>query len=223
MKTILLTLLLISSVSFSQTFEINNIQDALTLKNDIGDKYSPYNPDIKGTPFVHSEYQNITIKGVAMKGKYNAHQDYMEIDTNGKIGFFVPAVEFRFDVIFTDLNATYRAFEFESLKFGFFRVLAHKDDSYILSREYIKLNPEVKPKSNFDSHKPAKFQNKSDTYYIKFSGKDVVVELPTSKNNFYSVFGNHEDAIKSFIKKQKLSIDEENDLVKIFTFYNTLQ
>lgn len=220
MKSILCTLLLVSSIAFSQQTQISNLRDVFTLQNDL----TPYsaNSDIKGTPFIHAEFENIVIQGNKMKGKYNANQDYIELDKGGKTVFFLPAIEYRYVVKFTDLNVSYRAFEYENLKYSFYKISAQKGKAYLLTKEFIKLKPEVKAKSNFDVPKPAKFERKKDVHFIKFSDKDIVVELPTRKSRFLKVFGKNANTIKSFIKKEKLSIKEEKDLIKIFEYYTTL-
>lgn len=223
MKSILLTLLFISTVAFSQVNQINNLRDVYTLKSDIDRSLDQFGPNVKGSPFIHSEYQNIKIKGVAMKGKYNANQDYIEVDNKGEVIFFVPTMEHRYDVLFTDENTTYRAFEYENLKFGFFKILAKNDKTFLLSKQFVKFYPEVKPKSNYETLKPAKFERKQDAYYIKLSDQDIVIELPTRKSKFLDVFNSKSNSVKSFIKKERLGIKKEEDLIKIFNFYVSLK
>ncbi len=222
MKSILITLLFVSTIAFSQVNQIGNLQDVYTLKNDIELSASYNSKNVKGSPFLHSDYQNIKIKGVMMKGKYNANRDYIEVDNNGEIIFFVPSMEHRYDVLFTDINDTYRAFEYENLKFGFFKILANKGNAFLLTRQFIKFTPEKKPKSNFEILKPAKFERKKDVHYIKLNNQDIVIELPTRKSKFLKVFGSKANSIKSFIKKEKLGIKKNEDLIKIFNFYNSL-
>ena len=111
MKTILIALLFVSTIAFSQVNQISNLQDVYTLKNDIELNADYNDPNVKGSPFLHAEYQNIKIKGVEMKGRYNANRDYIEVDNKGEIIFFVPSVVNRYDVLFTDTNETYRAFD----------------------------------------------------------------------------------------------------------------
>lgn len=222
MKKLLIALLLLPAIAFSQQLQINNIQDVMTLKNDIEGKYNAFDSSVKGSPFIHSELQNVTIQGLAMKGRYNANQDYIELDKDGKTVFFLPAIEYRYEVVFTDLNTTYQAFEYEKFKYGFFKILAKKENAFLLCKEFIKYKAEVKPKSTFETYRAAKLERKKDTYYFKFSDQDLVVELPTSKSRFLKVFKNNASSIKSFIKKEKLSIKKKDDLVEIFKYYNTL-
>ncbi len=223
MKCILIVFLFISTVAFSQVNEINNLRDVYTLKSDI-DIYSRQNdPDVKGSPFIHTEYKNIQIKGVVMKGKYNANSDYIEVDNKGEVIFFMPSMENRYDVVFTDEDVTYRAFEYEELKFGFFKILAKNEKAFLLSKQFIKFNPEVKPKSNFDILKPAQFERKKDIHYIKLSNQDIIVELPTRKSKFLDVFNSKYNAIKNFLKKERLDIKKEEDLIKVFNFYASLK
>lgn len=223
MKHILTAFLFISiyATSFSQVTQINNLDDMYILKNDVDAKYNRQNdPNVKGSPFIHSDYQNIKIKGVAMKGKYNANLDYFEIENNGKIVFFGPTFEHRYEVVYTDSKTTYKAFEYKKLKLGFFKILARKDKSYLLSRQFIKYQAETKALDNFSRNKPAKFERKKDEFYIKLSSQDIVIKLPTRKSKFLKIFNS--DELKKFIKKERLNIKKEDDLIKIFKFYNSL-
>jgi len=220
MKSILYILLFVSTIVSSQQTQITNLRDVFTLQNDL-DPYTA-NADIKGTPFIHSEFENIIIQGKKMKGRYNANQDYIELDKDGKTVFFLPAIEYRYEVKFTDLNVSYRAFEYEKFKYTFYKISAQKGKTYLLTKEFVKLKPEVKAKSNFDVAKPAKFERKKDVHFMKFSDQDLVIELPTRKSRFLAVFGEESSAIKSYIKKEKLNIKKEKDLIKIFNFYASL-
>ena len=222
MKKLCIILMLVATNVFSQQMDIKNVQDVFTLKEIIGDKYSPYGSDVKGSAFIHSELQNISIEGNEMKGKYNAARDYMELDKEGSTVFFLPAIEYRYKVIFTDLNETYQAFEYEKFKYGFFKILNEGKNAKLLCKEKILFKPEVKPKSSFDTYKPAEFKRKKDIYYIKFKEKDLVFELSTRKSKFLNVFNDHSGAVKKFIKDEKLNIKDKNDLIKIFDYYNTL-
>ena len=81
----------------------------------------------------------------------------------------------------------------------------------------------MKPKSNYETLKPAKFERKQDAYYIKLSDQDIVIELPTRKSKFLDVFNSKSNSVKSFIKKERLGIKKEEDLIKIFNFYASLK
>ena len=109
------------------------------------------------------------------------------------------------------------------MKFGFFKILAKNDKAFLLGKQFIEFKPEVKPKSNFETLKPAKFERKKDTYYLKLSDQDIVIELPTRKSKFLDVFNSKSNAVKNFIKKEKLGIKNEEDLIKIFNFYVSLK
>lgn len=222
MKKLVVLFLMFSVTAFAQVMEIGNLQDALTLKNDIGVKYAHLDPNVKGSPFIQKDLQNVTIQGNKLKARYNANQDYMELEKEGKTVFFMPAIEYRYEVVFTDLNVSYRAFEHEKLKYTFFRILANKDKAYLLCKEFVKLKPEVKPKSNFEVYKPAKFERKKDVFFFKFKDNDRVVELPTKKSKFAKVFGNNASKIKSFLKKERINLKKEKDLIKVFNYYSSL-
>jgi len=200
MKSILYILLFVSTIVSSQQTQITNLRDVFTLQNDL-DPYTA-NADIKGTPFIHSEFENIIIQGKKMKGRYNANQDYIELDKDGKTVFFLPAIEYRYEVKFTDLNVSYRAFEYEKFKYTFYKISAQKGKTYLLTKEFVKLKPEVKAKSNFDVAKPAKFERKKDVHFMKFSDQDLVIELPTEKAGFLLFLEKNQVLSKATLKRK---------------------
>jgi len=59
-----------------------------------------------------------------------------------------------------------------------------------------------------------------DDFYIK-KGEDIVKYIP-SKKTISSVFDEHRDLVKKFIKENKLSLKKEKDLIQIFEYYNQL-
>ena len=61
---------------------------------------------------------------------------------------------------------------------------------------------------------------KQATYYLNQTL--VVTELPSAKNKLASLMGDRGDEVKDFIDRNKLSVRKEDDLVRIFQYYNSL-
>ncbi len=59
-----------------------------------------------------------------------------------------------------------------------------------------------------------------DDFYIK-KGNDIVKYVP-SKKTISNIFDEHSDLVKKFIKKDKLSLKKEKDLIQIFKYYDQL-
>ncbi len=62
----------------------------------------------------------------------------------------------------------------------------------------------------------------SKKYYIKNNVTNSLFSIKFKKKNIVSLFPDKENDIKSYIKKNKFSFKKENDLVKIFKYYDSL-
>ena len=102
----------------------------------------------------------------------------------------------------------------------FLRVV-HRSENYTLFvRENKKYFKEVKAQG-YAAAEPAVFKKTQDQFYImdkrKTSGS--VVPLPGNSKGFREFFENDAGRIKSYIKTNKLSISQSEDLVAIFDYY----
>ncbi|MEZ4858865.1 MAG: hypothetical protein R2781_08655 [Flavobacteriaceae bacterium] len=68
---------------------------------------------------------------------------------------------------------------------------------------------------------PPAFKDKASYYFADFEGH--FNELPSSKKKIIELFGNNQKEMAEYIKKNKLNINNENDLIRLFRFYETLQ
>lgn len=67
---------------------------------------------------------------------------------------------------------------------------------------------------------PASFKDRV-TYFILESNKDVK-EVPSSKKKLLEFFGDFKKPMADYIKENKLNANDEKDLIRIITHYNTL-
>ncbi|MFP3861060.1 MAG: hypothetical protein ACLFUW_09575, partial [Bacteroidales bacterium] len=76
-------------------------------------------------------------------------------------------------------------------------------------------------KSGYDQSKPARFEIKSPTYYIKFQGDDYPREIESlRKNKFLGNFESMKEELNEFIKEENIRLKDERDLVKLVRYYN---
>ena len=69
--------------------------------------------------------------------------------------------------------------------------------------------------------KPADYKRRKDELYIAFDDSGIV-EVPSKKKEFYNIFGSNSSAVKSHMKKNKLSHKKVDDLKKVVQFLNGL-
>ena len=78
----------------------------------------------------------------------------------------------------------------------------------------------MKPRSSYEKEKAAKFIKESDTYYLNFNNETKI--LPQNKKQFLNSFQEYEVKLKSYIKKNKLSLKNENDLITIASYLSSI-
>lgn len=183
--------------------------------------------DVDGSPYLNENYQIAELinekQGTTHKYsvRYNAYLDRMETPKpNGSLGALKKASFF----IIKMNGSTYRVFEYKNEKQklvdGYFKLLLDNEKGKLLRRD-VKLFQEGKPsRTTFHPPTPAKFVDKVE-FYLKFPNQSVV-EIPSKKKAFVSLFENHRDKVDDFIKKERLKINNQDDLVKIVKYYHSL-
>ncbi len=58
-------------------------------------------------------------------------------------------------------------------------------------------------------------------YYIEEDG--IIIELPMKKKDLLSVLGDEMDKLKDYIKKEKIRLRKEEDLIRLVSRYNTIK
>ena len=60
-----------------------------------------------------------------------------------------------------------------------------------------------------------------EVYYMEQNNK--LTELPQSKKDILTVFSDQEDALKQYMKDEKIKLKKAEDLVKFIAKYNSLK
>jgi len=68
---------------------------------------------------------------------------------------------------------------------------------------------------------PAKFV-KDPIYYIQTQKNDKLIKLSQKGRKFAKDFPDHNEEIKEFLDRSRLSVKDEDDLIRIINYYNTL-
>ena len=213
------------TLSFGQT-EIENVN---VLRNSSSfSTFANYDTSIKGSPFIQKDYQAakiIKLDKNTFSTMYNAHRDFMEVLKEGGTQYFLPSKKYPYEVVFVNSGVSYKAFYFKGKKenkYGFFKIASKNKTCNLLVREQIKLKEAIKPKTGYGEYTPSKFSREKDTYYINFTKNDIALKLPKKKKAFFKLFSSQSQNIQKFVKKEKLNIKKESDLVKVISYYNTL-
>jgi len=202
---------------------------------EIGDNFNRFNPrisvydksekKIEGSPYLSSVFipAKISILKEIHSVKYDAYNDQMEIEKDGKV-YYLPKNELNYTVTLLKDNKTYRVFTFTKsgeTTTGFFNVLLKNESAFLLKKEAIILRKEKVESNGYNSPKPAKYLLQLSKYFVSFKN-GTAIKVPTRKKQFLSLFGSYKIKMSTFIKKNKLNLKKENDLCLIFNYYDKI-
>lgn len=148
--------------------------------------------------------------------RYNIYEDQMQFVKGGNL--YDLQKEVGRTIRFTD-NTVYQVYQLNG-KEQFF--LVHISGNYsLLAKQSVRFVEGKKATTGYNKDKPADFKRKKDKLYLTVSGKGLV-EVPKKKKDFYQLFGANSNAIKDYMKENKLSYKRDKDVKKVVQFLNGL-
>lgn len=219
-----------SSASMSLQITNEKIPDKLLMSNiKIVDTYK----DIQGTPYIQNTAggrniplgkiydSNMNYLGAAFV-MYNGYTDEMEISAiEDSINFFRLKKESNSYYIKL-YNKLYRAYV-SGYEMNYFVVLS-KTDSHkmtLLKREKVVFIKKQDENVSLVKNEPSSFRRIKDVFFLKID--KLVYKVPKGKRSFFALFKEHADQIKAYVKRKRLKINEELDLIDIISFSNSLE
>lgn len=177
---------------------------------------------VTGSPYIYdallpakvNDYKDI------VAARYDAYKDVITIQINQSKDFYLDK-KLGNKVKFINTKEVYQVFQDEKSKAGFFKVVKSSKDFSLLIKQEVKLQGGEKPKNGYDEYKPAVFKRAKDKFYLSLDNSNAI-KIPTKKKKFYKIFPSNANKIKDFIKKEKLNIKKQTDLLKIITYYTSL-
>ncbi|GEM_PF-2406859 len=219
-KCILGMFLFVNFISLSQTGS-NQILERTTINS-----FNLQSKDLVGTSYINEGFlpAKLVDGHETYSMRYNAYKDVFEVEREGEFFYYLPK-KFDYPVTFIDDKKVYQVFSYEEnnkTTSGFFVVLSKGENSSLLLKEKINFHEEVKTESELDTYKPPTLKRATDTFFIGYKN-NTSMKLPRKKRSFFKVFSNKSNEVESFVKKQKLSFKKKEDLIEIFTYYNSLK
>ncbi|MEM6721726.1 MAG: hypothetical protein AAF611_20525 [Bacteroidota bacterium] len=68
----------------------------------------------------------------------------------------------------------------------------------------------------------AKYKEQKSGFYIEFGDSGTAIEIPRKKKALIKLFASKEGEIKEFLKKGKIKLNKEEDLIRLVNYANTL-
>jgi hypothetical protein len=180
--------------------------------------------EIKGTPYLNSEYETGTIlsdAGILYENvplRYDCFNDILEFKRDSKTYYADPKESVK-KAEFGGKVFVYKAFEKEgdTDKSYFEEVVTGKAALY--TRYSVNFHEAV-PTDGFTDARPAQFGDLMETSYISidtFPAKKIL-----NNKKLVEILSDKKNEVEAFISKQKLSVKKKDDLKKIVTYYNSL-
>lgn len=182
-------------------------------------------PTIEGSAYVNDKFLPARIEGV--EGiyllRYNNVNDDIEYQKDADKIFVLNKSEQKYDITFVGTKNKMRVYDYVDYygnqTTGFLSEIYSSKIS-LLKKEKINYIPEKYPKNGYDVLAPAHFERVKDEYYIMEG--DKIVSFPKNKKALIEMYPKKEEEINSFLKKNKLSFKDQNDMIGIVSFLSSV-
>lgn len=231
-KTLFIALLVASSTSlFSQAnnkeFNLHVRQIELSEKDAAFGLTQQQFEDTKGSPYSNEDFlegkifkdDKLVKSDIAMR--YNLFSDEIEIKNSVSDKTYSALLRDPdiFVKIFNDIYV-FIPFEGSNEKGHYFKVSSEGKNFNLYKKESVVYKEPYYAKSTYDVSRSAEWA-KSVSYYL-VSKKGDFYELPNSRSKIIKAMSSKGKEVKTFMKKEKLDLDEESDLIKLVNYYNSL-
>ena len=178
--------------------------------------------DISGSPYLNSEFvigtvytkRNIHYTGIPLR--YNIYNDVIEYRLPDSSIYAISNPEIIRKI---EMGAeTFIYYVTNKGNTGYFSLIS-SGEVELLSKYNMTFKDAI-PSAPFEAAQPPSFHEQANTFFIKV--KDQLPTMVAKKKDIKSIFGNQSDQILSFLKKEKLYLRNEADLIKLVKFINEL-
>ena len=222
-----LLFVLFISITFSNAQQgINSLSSGgydyafLDLKNDDDSQ-------IKGSKYLTENFNRAGISDFEDKVfavRYDVFNDQMEFQGGNNQIYIMSKDDRARKITFLDTNNTYSIYDYisdENLTRSGYFVCLNLDSKYkILKKNKIVFIEEKASATGYDAPHPATYKKTKDRHYISISNEPAIL-VDTNKKRFSSIFIGQEKEVLGFIKKNKIKLSNDNDLLSLVEFMNT--
>lgn len=210
--------------------EIFLVREFVNHKASMGDNiiraHMPYS-NISGSPYLHDEFieseaiSKDSIRYVNVKFRYNIFEDELEYLNGDEVLVLTNPNDFSYfflgqDVLFYQSYPSRR----ESVKQGYFLLLTIGNRSVLSKKINITYEP-PKDAQVYTAAKKPEFKKSADHYFIKFDG-NVPSRIYPNKRKVLNSFPDKKEELETFILKNQLNFKEEEDIIKLVKYFNSL-
>ncbi|HBL75510.1 MAG: hypothetical protein A2W90_03490 [Bacteroidetes bacterium GWF2_42_66] len=211
---------------FSQEQSISKLMENFHLsasreKGGMGNQLDYSN--IPGTPFFNDNFKkgevtttsNTVVSNVPLR--YNVYADEIEFEEESKKTFYLDKSTVK-SVKIGDSEFIYKAYSMNNkLGRSYFEVLLQGKAT--LLKQYRVQFEEAKPAKAYEDPTPAQFKSATPEFYIAFG--DAEADRISSSKQLTEILSDKKTEVAEYMKKNKLKIGNQEDIIRIIQFYNT--
>jgi len=177
-----------------------------------------------GSPYINETYFPAVVEGYdeSIELRYNAYTDEMEFEVDETLYALskneYPRVVLGWKKKTPYIYTTYQ--DGANLVSGFLRIVNEKDKYPLYVKETVSFSPSKKATSGYDSDKPEVYKREKDRFFTKIENQ--IVEVPLHKKNILKLFPEFQKEIQDFLKSEKVKLNSQDDMVRVFNYLNSL-
>ncbi len=228
MKPILLFILLISFSSYTQVQSVGR-ETSQFATWDLTREIKPTIKikEVSGSPYAIEEFFEGQIRlsdsvSTVLPVRYNVVLDELEFKKNDKVFALVPQENTTIKILSSNKTYTYLNYNSENTsKKGFLGLNTTNKNINLYSKEVIVYVPYADASNAYSEPIPSHFKKGEKLYFIGLSDKSIF-EMPKKNKDLLKLFPIYEKEITAFIKTNKISLDDEKELLLLVNYINTL-
>jgi hypothetical protein len=217
-------LLLTSSPLLAQATTGKNIDDHLLIKDAEKNLGLEDGIEVIGTPYLNETFtpgEVVFDKGMrnVVPLRYNIHKDWIEYQQNNQTYILDPDVRIK-EVTFEENTFIVGKYSSKGkTHFGYFKLL-DSGKVTLLCKQVVLYKEYQQAQALQSSASPPKYTRTADQFYLKIDSGELQ-KIDNLKSMIANFPDNH-DLLMEYAKKEKISAKKEEDLRRLFAYYNTL-
>ncbi len=225
-KIIILTILMWGGITAfgQQTLLLERSSSNLLAGISSANKEVNLPKEIKGSQYFQENFMYAFVDDMnkPFKMRYNAFFDEMEFENDGVI-YDLDKNQYKV-INFDDLNKKFIIAEYSDgnkIVNGYLVEIVGEGDVLLYKREKMEFSEAKKSGTGFGIDTPPAYKPKKDDFFVKIAGGSII-PLPSSKSKIMDLFGDKSKALNSFVKENRISLNSEKDLKRLFQYANSI-
>lgn len=212
----------VSSYTLQGRSQLNGLENVLEIK-----QQNRWNPiDFIGSPYLYNSFMlgsiyledELIAKEILLR--YDIHKEQLEIKVNSDQNT-IKFIESKPGIAFEIQGALYEYVSpSQNTSGGFFEPI-FKSTSLTIYKKPLKLFREGQEATTSMTRDILPTYKDRFSYFYRKTN-ETLEELNLSKRNVLALFSDHQKELQAFVKKEKLKLKSDEELLKLFTHYKSL-